>query len=129
MLDIKNIEFILDNIVLGKGIKGAVGTSASYRRLLGKNTQNLENDVMKNLDVKAFLVSSQTYPSKVDFLVISALSSLHSFTVCPNVLKLLTISEERVRITVTPFVGSSTLSRAVCASSNAPEPKFVSVVV
>ena len=76
MLDIKNIEFILDNIVLGKGIKGAVGTSASYRRLLGKNTQNLENDVMKNLDVKAFLVSSQTYPRKVDFLVISALSSL-----------------------------------------------------
>ena len=76
MLDIKNIEFILDNIVLGKGIKGAVGTSASYRRLLGKNTQNLENDVMKNLNVKAFLVSSQTYPRKVDFLVISALSSL-----------------------------------------------------
>ena len=84
MLDIKNIEFILDNIVLGKGIKGAVGTSASYRRLLGKNTQNLENDVMKNLDVKAFLVSSQTYPRKVDFLVISALSplaqSLHKFS-------------------------------------------------
>lgn len=76
LLDIKNIEFILDNIVLGKGIKGAVGTSASYKRLLGKNTRNFENDVMKNLDVKAFVVSSQTYPRKVDFLVLSALSSL-----------------------------------------------------
>ena len=76
LLDIKNIEFILDNIVLGKGIKGAVGTSASYKRLLGKNTKNFENEVMKNLDVKAFVISSQTYPRKVDFLVLSALSSL-----------------------------------------------------
>ena len=55
LLDIKNIEFILNNIVLGKGIKGAVGTSASYKRLLGKNTRNFENDVMKNLDVKALV--------------------------------------------------------------------------
>ena len=84
-LDIKNIEFILENFALGKGIKGAVGTSASYQRLLGKNPQNLENTVMKKLDLKSFLISSQTYPRKVDFLILSALSSLaqslHKFSI------------------------------------------------
>ena len=84
-LDIKNTEFILENFAFGKGIKGAVGTSASYQRLLGKNPQNLENTVMKRLDIKSFLISSQTYPRKVDFLILSALSSiaqsLHKFSI------------------------------------------------
>ena len=85
LLDIKNIEFILENFALGKGIKGAVGTSASYQRLLGKNTKSLENRIMKKLNLEAFLVSSQTYPRKVDFLILSALSSLaqslHKFSI------------------------------------------------
>ena len=84
-LDIKNIEFILENFAFGKGIKGAVGTSASYQRLLGKNPQNFEDAIMKKLNVKSFLISSQTYPRKVDFLILSALSSLaqslHKFSI------------------------------------------------
>ena len=40
---------------------------------------------MKKLDLKSFLISSQTYPRKVDFLILSALSSLaqslHKFSI------------------------------------------------
>ena len=51
-----DLEFIqkIESFIKGKGIKGAVGTSASYQDLL--NDKNLsafefEKDIMKNLDL------------------------------------------------------------------------------
>jgi len=65
----------------GKGIKGAVGTSASYMQLLegtSASPAELEGRVMTALDLPAFGVSSQTYPRKQDWLVAAALASVAS---------------------------------------------------
>jgi len=63
----------------GKGLKGAVGTAASYAALLeGKKTNaaELESAFLSDLKLDAFDVSTQTYPRKQDLLVMQALSSL-----------------------------------------------------
>jgi len=72
--------------VRGKGLKGAVGTSASYTQLLagsGWTAAQLEAHVMATLGLEAFPVATQTYPRKQDWLVLNALAgvcaSLHKF--------------------------------------------------
>jgi len=62
----------------GKGLKGAVGTSASYLELLGDvdAVHRLERRVLERLDLKAFEVATQTYPRKQDLTVVNALASL-----------------------------------------------------
>jgi adenylosuccinate lyase len=62
-----------------KGIRGAVGTSASYEHLLrgtGRSAQDQENDVLGEFDLVARDVATQTYPRKLDYLVLSALAGL-----------------------------------------------------
>jgi adenylosuccinate lyase len=72
--------------IRGKGLKGAVGTSASYADLLmgtALSPRDLEDRVMASLGLAAFPVATQTYPRKQDWLVINALAglcaSLHKF--------------------------------------------------
>lgn len=63
----------------GKGIKGAVGSAASYTELLretGMTPAELENRVMAALGLPAFPVASQTYPRRQDYVVLSALAGL-----------------------------------------------------
>jgi len=62
----------------GKGLKGAVGTSASYVELLGsvEAAQALEGHVLAELGLRAFDVATQTYPRKQDYQVLSALAGL-----------------------------------------------------
>jgi len=62
----------------GKGLKGAVGTSASYVQLLGSPAaaRDLEARVMAALDLPAFPVTTQTYPRKQDWLALNALAGL-----------------------------------------------------
>jgi adenylosuccinate lyase len=65
--------------VRGKGIKGAVGTSASYTELLagtGMSAADLETRVMALLDLESYDVATQTYPRKQDWLVLNALAGL-----------------------------------------------------
>jgi len=65
--------------VRGKGLKGAVGTSASYTRLLagtGWSARQLEDRVMARLGLTAFEVATQTYPRKQDLTILNALASL-----------------------------------------------------
>ncbi|MEM2878073.1 MAG: adenylosuccinate lyase [Candidatus Hadarchaeales archaeon] len=78
LLDIAGVEFLLDNVMRGKGIKGAVGTSAGFLRLLGshKKVVAMEEHVMKSIGLKAFTVSSQTYPRKIDYLLLSVLAGV-----------------------------------------------------
>ncbi|MGP6156774.1 MAG: adenylosuccinate lyase [Vulcanimicrobiaceae bacterium] len=62
-----------------KGIRGAVGTSASYERLLrgsGRRARDQEADVLTHFDLTARDVSTQTYPRKLDYLVLSSLAGL-----------------------------------------------------
>ena len=78
----------------GKGLKGAVGTSASYTELLegtGWSAAQLEARVMEQLGLRAFAVATQTYPRKQDWLVVNALAglgaSLHKFALDLRILQ------------------------------------------
>jgi adenylosuccinate lyase len=62
-----------------KGIRGAVGTSASYTRLLDGlplTPQQQEDDVLGRFDLEARDVATQTYPRKLDYLLTSTLAGL-----------------------------------------------------
>ena len=78
LLDLKTLDFINENIVKGKGMKGAVGTSAGYTVLLksSRAANDLENTVMQKLGIEAHSVSGQTYPRKIDLLALSLLASI-----------------------------------------------------
>lgn len=78
LLDDAALRFVLANL-LAKGIRGAVGTSASYARLLegtGTSPRAQEEAVLRALGLEAREVASQTYPRKVDYLALSALAGL-----------------------------------------------------
>ncbi len=65
--------------VRGKGLKGAVGTGASYAHLLegtGFTVGYLETRTMQALGLDTFPVTTQTYPRKQDWLVMNALAGL-----------------------------------------------------
>ncbi|MEK6954054.1 MAG: adenylosuccinate lyase [Candidatus Micrarchaeota archaeon] len=84
LLDLELLETV-EKMVKGKGFKGAVGTSAAYEKLLkGKmKPEEMEKLAMQELKLTAFEATTQTYPRKIDFLVVSALASvaasLHKF--------------------------------------------------
>jgi adenylosuccinate lyase len=62
-----------------KGIRGAVGTSASYEHLLrgtGRTAKEQEDDVLAHFDLTARDVATQTYPRKLDYLMLSSLAGL-----------------------------------------------------
>lgn len=70
----------------GKGIKGAVGTAASFMDLLEGSPIShdmLEATVMQTLGIEAYPITSQTYPRIQDYLLLSDLAalaaSLHKF--------------------------------------------------
>jgi len=61
----------------GKGFKGAVGTAASYADLIGKeNLDRFEEQLSHELGIPFFAITTQTYPRKQDYRVLSALASL-----------------------------------------------------
>ena len=64
----------------GKGFKGAVGTSASYKLLLEGRAHpaDFEAAVMAELGLSAWPVANQTYPRRQDWSVLTALSGLGS---------------------------------------------------
>ena len=65
--------------VRGKGLKGAVGTSASFVALLaGTDTgaAEMETRAMELLGLEAFPAATQTYPRKQDWHVLNALAGL-----------------------------------------------------
>ncbi|MGC8827496.1 MAG: adenylosuccinate lyase [Anaerolineae bacterium] len=63
--------------IRGKGLKGAVGTGASYVQLLGRvGARRLERSVMDKLGLRAYPVATQIYPRKQDWAVLNALAGL-----------------------------------------------------
>ncbi|MEI6221323.1 MAG: adenylosuccinate lyase [bacterium] len=78
LMDLDEVKRLLTSI-RGKGIKGAVGTGASYHQLLedkGVSLLEFEKEVMDNLSLAVFPVSTQVYPRKQDFLILSVLASI-----------------------------------------------------
>lgn len=61
----------------GKGIKGAVGTSAALERLIGRdNLYRFEHELAGELGIEFFSITSQTYPRRQDFILFSSLASI-----------------------------------------------------
>ena len=76
--DLAQLEGVLSSI-RGKGMKGAVGTGASYKELVeGRaiSSMELEKAVMDELGLECFDAATQIYTRKQDLRVVEALSSL-----------------------------------------------------
>jgi len=72
---------LIKNMPLGKGIKGATGTQASFAALLSEthmSPQHIEEEVMQHLGVKAADITTQVYSRKIDYLILSLLASISS---------------------------------------------------
>lgn len=128
----------LNNNLKAKGIKGAVGTSASYEKLLEGskiNASDLSSDVMKDLSLKEVPVSTQTYPRKTDLLIIFCLSSiaqsLHKFSFDLRIMQSPNFGEwsesrdsKRVGSSAMPFKRNPDKAEKVCSIA-----KFISSLV
>jgi len=78
LVDFQSLDNLMNNLK-AKGLKGAVGTSTSYAQLLkdsGMSPAELEQLVMERLELEAIPVSTQVYPRKQDFLVLTTLASI-----------------------------------------------------
>ncbi|MBN1122098.1 MAG: adenylosuccinate lyase [Anaerolineae bacterium] len=78
LADYEDLQRVRDTL-RGKGIKGAVGSGASYTLLLDGTdltVGDLEARIMEALDLPAFPIAAQTYPRRQDWALLSALSGL-----------------------------------------------------
>jgi adenylosuccinate lyase len=76
MSDLESLDALR---IRGKGLKGAVGTSASYAHLLAgteMTADEMESRIMERLGLEAVPVSTQTYPRKMDYVVLSTLAGI-----------------------------------------------------
>lgn len=80
LTDYQQLQFVNSHLQ-AKGMKGAVGTSASYSSILkGSNMspEKMEKLVMDKLGLKPALITSQVYSRKIDFLILSCLAGIAS---------------------------------------------------
>jgi adenylosuccinate lyase len=77
VIDDANLRFVFENLTT-KGLRGAVGTSASYEHLLDHNgrSADIEAYVLEVFGLRAREISTQTYPRKLDYLLLSGLAGL-----------------------------------------------------
>lgn len=74
--DWQNLSRLRDNLK-GKGVKGAVGTGASFAELLGQeNLPRFEARLSEILELPFFPVTTQVYPRKQDYEILSALAGM-----------------------------------------------------
>ena len=77
LIDQGNLRFAFENLT-AKGMRGAVGTSASYEQLLNGSGSSAEMEaaVLERFGLQARDISTQTYPRKLDYLLLSALAGV-----------------------------------------------------
>src|SRR3989344_5115408 len=76
LMDLEQLEFVKKNLQ-AKGMKGAVGTSASYVKLLDiKGAEEMEKMVMDKLGIEEVEIANQTYPRKIDLFISNLLTSI-----------------------------------------------------
>ena len=122
----------------GKGMKGAVGTAASYSVLLkgtGVSAEELERMVMDELGIKAFDAATQTYTRKQDLRIIALLSSvaatLHRFSLDLRILQSPPIGEfsepfgkKQVGSSAMPFKRNPINSEKICSRARIVESQY-----
>ena len=121
LLDLNEIESRLDNLQL-RGIKGATGTQMSFLELFADKPEKvelLEQLVVKKLgfETKPFAVTGQTYPRKLDALILNAVcgiaQSAHKFA---NDIRLL----QHLREVEEPFEAESQVGSSAMAYKRNP---------
>ncbi len=76
LMDLEFLQFVKNNLK-SKGIKGAVGTSASYVSLLDLDkAEQMEQRIMEELGVNPAEITNQTAPRKVEVWLGNLLSSI-----------------------------------------------------
>ncbi|MBI2196901.1 adenylosuccinate lyase [Candidatus Daviesbacteria bacterium] len=76
LMDLELLRFVKKNLK-SKGLKGAVGTSASYVKLLDrKKAEEMEVRILRELGVEAFEITNQTASRKIEFWVASLLAGV-----------------------------------------------------
>lgn len=77
LVDDADLRFAFDNLTT-KGLRGAVGTAASYERLIQHTGRSAEIEayVLERFGLMAREISTQTYPRKLDYLLLTALAGL-----------------------------------------------------
>ncbi|QAT40225.1 adenylosuccinate lyase [Clostridium sp. JN-9] len=79
ILDIENLDYVIENLRF-RGVKGTTGTQASFMELFNGN-----EELVKKLDrivtnkmgfTKEFMVTGQTYPRKVDSIILNTISEI-----------------------------------------------------
>lgn len=122
----------------GKGVKGAVGTSASYKELTNNtslSSLDLEKLVMENLGLEAFDAATQIYTRKQDLRVVEVLSNtastLHKFSQDFRVLQSPPIGEfsepfgkDQVGSSAMPFKRNPILGEKICSLSRVVEASY-----
>jgi len=74
--DLSFLQFVKTHLK-SKGLKGAVGTQASYVSLLNKEqAEEMEQNVMSRLGLDPVLIANQVGPRKIDFFVAQLLVSI-----------------------------------------------------
>jgi adenylosuccinate lyase len=136
VMDVQLLESLRIGFLKGKGMKGAVGTSASYKALVGddESVSKIEGDAMKSVGLESFEISTQTYPRKVDYLILSALASVaqscHKFGLDLRVMQSPAfgelsepIGEKQVGSSAMPFKRNPVSAERMCSLA-----RFVSVL-
>ena len=79
VMDIENIDFVIENLKL-RGVKGTTGTQASFMNPFEgdeEKVKELDKMVAKKMGFsKSFGVTGQTYPRKLDSIVLNTLSEV-----------------------------------------------------
>ena len=79
IIDIENIDFLLSTLKL-RGVKGTTGTQASFMTLFNNDEEKvkaLDKIVAKKMGFeKSYGVTGQTYPRKIDSIVLNRLSEV-----------------------------------------------------
>ena len=124
----QQLQTLLANL-RGKGMKGAVGTQASFQQLLAGTTispQALEAAVMERLALPYFPIAGQTYPRQQDLQLQQCLAalaaSLHKFALDFRLLQSPAIGEwrepfgrQQVGSSAMPFKRNPIQSENICS--------------
>ncbi|MFH1452768.1 MAG: adenylosuccinate lyase [Armatimonadota bacterium] len=128
LMDLSFLDFLEDNLKT-KGLKGAVGTSASYLHLMDSDiskVKKMEESFLKYLGLKAFDATTQVYPRSQDYQIMCMLAScaqtLHKIALDIRVLQSPVIGEvsepfgkSQVGSSAMPFKKNPILSERVCS--------------
>ncbi|HEY3674461.1 MAG TPA: adenylosuccinate lyase [Candidatus Tumulicola sp.] len=76
-IDRDTLQFVFENLT-AKGLRGAVGTAASYEQLAGGSGRSaeFERHVLERFGLTAREIATQTYPRKLDYLLLSSLAGV-----------------------------------------------------